>query len=58
MDSPEQKMTELGREVLEGKKNFLDYSTIDFWIGGVHITKNTLWCWDGKEIIKCQTSKK
>ena len=67
--NPEQclKMTELGREVLEGKKNFLDYSTIDFWIGGVHITKNTLWCWDGKEIINrgllkqekvCQTSKK
>ncbi len=49
------KLTSLGDEILNGKKNYFDYKKIDRWIGGVHITNITPWRWDIKsqKIIKC-----
>jgi len=47
-------LTQLGQEVLNGKKNLFDITKVDRWIGGVHITNNNPWCWDIKlqRIIK------
>lgn len=47
-------LTTLGIEILEGKKNWLNHTRVDRWIGGVHITTNNPWCWDIKSehIIK------
>jgi hypothetical protein len=40
-------ITELGKEVLIGRKNYLDIALYDFWIGGVHLTNETSrWRWD------------
>jgi hypothetical protein len=48
------KLSPLGVEVLRGKKNLLEFHKIDKWIGGVHLTHDTLWCWDIKaeQILK------
>jgi len=47
-------LTNLGREILEGKKNLFNHTKVDRWIGGVHITNKNSWCWDikSKNIIK------
>jgi hypothetical protein len=39
-------ITPLGTEVLMGEKNWLEFNSINSWIGGVHLTPSTLWCWD------------
>ncbi|MGB5436237.1 MAG: hypothetical protein WBM98_10140 [Maribacter sp.] len=46
--SPAQKLTltREGEAVLAGRKNWLDSTAIDRWIGGVHLTSNTLWYWN------------
>ncbi|NEW59727.1 hypothetical protein GSY74_00380 [Sulfurovum sp. bin170] len=40
------KLTSLGVEVLQGKKNLFELHKVDRWIGGVHLTPDNLWCWD------------
>ncbi len=47
-------ITEIGKDVLAHKQNWLELSTIDQWIGGVHINNHNLWCWneDLKSIAK------
>lgn len=43
-------LTQMGKAVLSGEKNFLDISEIDYWIGGVHLQEGNLWCRDGNQI--------
>jgi hypothetical protein len=35
-----------GKEVLKGRASLLDYYVIDRWIGGTHLSKGHIWCWD------------
>ncbi|WP_455211783.1 hypothetical protein [Kaarinaea lacus] len=46
--SPDQELsiTSVGKEVLTGRRNWLEIHDINQWIGGVHLTPNNLWCWD------------
>jgi hypothetical protein len=44
-------ITAAGEDVLKGKANFVDYFDIDRWIGGTHLTKDNLWCWDAVDTI-------
>ena len=46
--NPKQKLviTPLGKEVLAGKRNWLDMVEIGQWIGGVCVITGSLWCWD------------
>ncbi|WP_428356071.1 DUF1835 domain-containing protein [Methyloprofundus sp.] len=45
---PEQSIsiTATGKAVLTGKKNWLEISAPDHWLGGVHLTANNIWQWD------------
>ena len=51
--NPEQELsvTTTGRDVLSGKKNWLDIMEPDTWIGGVHLTAKNAWCWDRDSMI-------
>lgn len=46
--SPDQELsiTAAGKNVLAGKKNWLEMVELDRWIGGVHLTANDTWCWN------------
>ncbi len=39
-------ITNLGRELLDGKRFWFDIMPIDRYIGGCHLTLENLWCWD------------
>lgn len=39
-------LTTEGKKVLSGEMNWLNIATIDRWIGGVHLTPDSRWCWD------------
>ncbi|MCP4024372.1 MAG: hypothetical protein GY729_21195 [Desulfobacteraceae bacterium] len=39
-------ITQTGKSVLSGQKNWMELTNIDHWIGGVHLTPDNLWCWD------------
>lgn len=39
-------ITPLGITVLSGEQHFLEHSQLDYWIGGVHLTKENMWYWD------------
>ncbi|MDQ3009092.1 MAG: DUF1835 domain-containing protein [Acidobacteriota bacterium] len=39
-------ITETGQRVLAGQADFVHLNSIDLWLGGVHLTKDTLWRWD------------
>lgn len=40
-------MTDFGAHVLAGKQDHASRNQIDRWIGGTHLTNDTLWRWDG-----------
>lgn len=42
-------LTQEGYAVLNGEINWLDITILDRWIGGVHINKNNIWCWNHSE---------
>lgn len=46
--SPNQELaiTSAGREVLSGKRNWIEFVNLDRWIGGVHLTPDNIWYWD------------
>ncbi|SFG47706.1 hypothetical protein [Neptunomonas qingdaonensis] len=46
--SPDQELslTQAGKDVLSGKRNWLEIIEQDRWIGGVHLTPDNMWCWD------------
>jgi hypothetical protein len=40
-------LTEKGREVLAGTRDFVELNGIDLWLGGVHVLSGAvLWLWD------------
>jgi hypothetical protein len=40
-------LTDLGRAVLKGEADFVSVAGIDFWLGGVHLSRSrNLWRWD------------
>jgi len=40
-------ITDTGRAVLMGARNWLDMIKLDRWMGGTHLTTQNGWCWDG-----------
>ena len=42
-------LTSLGKELLDGKKNWLSIAPLKRSIGGVNLTLDNLWCWDMKK---------
>ncbi|MDD2890596.1 MAG: DUF1835 domain-containing protein [bacterium] len=42
-------VTDTGKEVLSGKKDFIKINGIDKWLGGIHINKNNVYRWDEKK---------
>jgi hypothetical protein len=46
-------LTPAGKNVLEGKADFIDLNNAGFWLGGAHLTRDRLWRWDEtrKEIV-------
>ncbi|MCE0557267.1 hypothetical protein [Motilimonas sp. E26] len=41
-------ITELGEQVLTGRRHLLDIIELDYWVGGVHLTPDNIWLWDDK----------
>jgi hypothetical protein len=39
-------ITPAGRKVLAGEADFIELNNADQWLGGVHLTGETLWRWD------------
>lgn len=39
-------ITELGQQVLAGRRHAVDLLPPDYWIGGVHLTADNVWLWD------------
>lgn len=40
-----------GRDVLAGSANHIELNGIDRWMGGTHLTPETLWVWDGEQLV-------
>jgi hypothetical protein len=40
-------LTPAGKNVLEGKVDFIELNNAGFWLGGAHLTRARLWRWDG-----------
>ena len=43
-------ITDAGRDVLTGARDFVDLNEIDRWLGGVHLTPDNVWRWDGERV--------
>ena len=43
-------VTPAGRDVLTGRADHIALNGIDRWIGGVHLTSQRLWRWDGSRL--------
>lgn len=39
-------ITQTGRSILAGEKDFIDLNGIDLWLGGVHLVDGAVWRWD------------
>lgn len=39
-------LTEIGRAVLAGERDFVQLNGIDLWMGGVHLVDDAVWRWD------------
>ncbi|WP_028595002.1 hypothetical protein [Paenibacillus assamensis] len=53
-------LTELGRQVLESKVDWIALNGIDMWLGGVHVLgKSVPWRWDDEAnaIVNCRKDK-
>jgi len=52
--SPDQELiiTSEGKDILSGKRNWIDIKQLNRWIGGVHLTQDNVWCWDNSDGIK------
>lgn len=51
--SPDQwlSITPAGNDVLAEKRNWLQMTSLDRWIGGVHLTPDKVWCWDAAAMV-------
>ena len=45
----ELKITQLGKKILKGEENWLHINPVKYWIGGVNLSIDNLWCWDIKK---------
>ena len=43
------KLTPQGHAVLNAEEDFVRLNGIDRWLGGVHLSKGTIWRWDSEE---------
>ena len=43
------RLNALGLQVLAGGADYADAARIDRWIGGTHLTNDTLWRWDDQK---------
>ncbi len=50
-------VTAAGKDVLSGKKNWLDIVEPDRWLGGVHLKPGNTWCWDSESSSLVKTSR-
>ncbi len=41
-------VTRIGKQVLAGEVNAVEAVILDKWIGGVHLTLASYWCWDSR----------
>jgi hypothetical protein len=46
------RLTDLGREVLEGRADHVELNGIDRWMGGVHLTSEDCWRSDGEALVR------
>lgn len=44
-------ITRAGRDVLAGAASHIRLNGVDRWLGGAHLTPDTLWIWDGKQLL-------
>jgi hypothetical protein len=49
-------LTPAGRNVMEGKVDFIEINNADFWLGGAHLTRERMWRWnaDLRQIVPSQ----
>jgi hypothetical protein len=45
-------VTPMGERVLSGEIDDAAINDPDLWFGGVHLTKQTLWRWNGEQLVK------
>lgn len=50
--SLEAELTDAGRRVLAGKADWLALNGVDRWMGGVHLTPDHVWRWDGASLTR------
>jgi len=43
-------ITDAGRDVIGGARDFVELNGIDRWLGGVHLTPENVWRWDGERV--------
>jgi len=44
-------ITTAAENVINGSVDYITVNDPDFWLGGVHLTKETVWRWDGEQIV-------
>ena len=44
-------ITAIGRDVLEGRSDWIALAGIDRWVGGVHLTEDRAWRWDEEAAV-------
>src|SRR6185369_605860 len=49
-------ITPAGENVLRGEVDDCAINDVDTWLGGVHLTKENLWRWDGATLNRSQNS--
>jgi hypothetical protein len=42
-------LTPAGRNMMEGKIDFVEINNPNFWLGGAHLTRERMWRWDAEE---------
>jgi hypothetical protein len=49
-------LTPAGRNVIDGKVDFIDVNNAGFWLGGAHLTRERMWRWDAdlRQIVPSQ----
>lgn len=45
-------LTYHGEQVLRGARDDIELNDIDRWLGGVHLTRASLWRWNGAELVR------
>ena len=49
-------LTPAGRNMMEGKIDFVEINNPSFWLGGTHLPRERMWRWDGerRQIVPSQ----